>query len=185
MSIVTLPQVKRQLGIRGDASNDELQAYVDGITSVVEDYKREVIARRTVTERLRLCGGVRFRLWKTPVLSLTSVTSLDGSRSWDVSGFESDRETGLVDVVSGPGPVGLVHAVYEAGYDGDDFDFPVPENYVRGALVIIQHTWETQRGAVKGVTGAVGPEESRDVRYMFTFPRKAREWLGAPRPVVG
>ena len=181
MSIVTLAEAKKQLKIDpadiGD--DDELQAYVDAITTVVEDYKHEVIEQRQVREDLELRACRRFRLWSAPVVSLTSVATVDGSVTWDVSTMRLDTSTGLVRVLTGPPVSGLVEAVYTAGYA------TIPNRYKRGALVILQHAWETQRGKGGPVRGGViGPEEVHP-RFFYSIPRKALEWLGAPRPVVG
>ncbi|MEU2340063.1 hypothetical protein ABZ608_42160 [Streptomyces sp. NPDC013172] len=181
MSIVTLAEAKAQLKIADDdTSADEwLQDYVDSITGVVEEYKHEVIELREIREDLDLRHAHRFRLWNAPVVSLTSVTAVVGSMTWDVSKMRLDKDTGLVRVLSGPPVSGLVEAVYMAGYE------TVPGRYKRGALVILQHAWETQRGKGGPVRGGViGPEEVHP-KFYYAIPRKALEWLGAPRPVVG
>ena len=190
MSIVTLAEAKR--AIRIDAADttddDEIQAYCDGITAAIEDYKREVIEQREVRQDIDLgghwrypCGAQKFRLWSVPVISITSVTSVTTSTTWDVSNLRLTGDTGLVRVLAGPPVQGLVEVVYQAGYA------TVPENYKRGALVVMQHVWETRNG-VSAVPrrSVVGEEEHRyDPRYAYSIPRKALEWLGAPRPVVG
>lgn len=181
MSIVTLAEAKKQLRIdpSDTSDDDELQNYVDAITGVVEEYKHEVIEQRQVKEDLELCGRRRFRLWNVPVISLVSVATVDGSTTWDVANMRPDTSTGLVRVLSGPPVSGLVEVAYMAGYA------TVPDRYKRGALVILQHTWETQRGKGGPVRGGViGPEEVHP-RFFYSIPRKALEWLGAPRPVVG
>lgn len=180
MSIVTLAEAKAQLRIdvSDTAYDSELQAYVDAITGVVEDYKREVIEQRQVSEDLHLHHARRFRLWNAPVVSLMSVQTVDGRTTWDVSAMRLTADTGLVRVLSGPPVSGLVEVVYMAGHA------TVPERYKRGALVILQHAWETQRGGSGPVRGGViGPEEIHP-RFFYSIPRKALEWLGAPRPVV-
>lgn len=188
MPILTLDLAKAYLKVAAnDATHDDLLTrFVNGLDAAVEDHKHEVIAARTITERLSLSGRCRFRLWRLPVISLDSLASVDGTRTYDVSPTVLDVEpdTGLVEVISGVAPTGRCIATYTAGYAS------VPENYVQGALVMLQHLWDTQRGAGQTVNArfgdpAVGPEEARDVRYMYTFPRKAREWFGPPRPVVG
>jgi hypothetical protein len=181
MSIVTLAEAKAQLRIDpADTADDaELQAYVDAITSVVEEYKHEIVEQRRISEDLDLCDRRRFRLWSAPVVSLVSVASVDGSTTWDVSNMRLDTSSGLVRVLSGPAVSGLVEAVYLAGYA------TVPERYKRGALVILQHAWETQRGSSGPVRGGVIGAEEIHPRFYYSIPRKALEWLGAPRPVVG
>lgn len=183
MAIVNLAEAKRQLRIdpSNTADDVEIQAYCDGITGVIEDYKHEVIEQRTITEdveRLQWFGR-RFRLWSVPVISLTSVQSWDGATTWNVANLRLTGSTGLVRVMAGPPLSGLAEAVYEAGY------VTVPERYKRGALVALQHNWETRRGVGSKGTGVVGPEEHYDPRFSYSIPRKALEWLGAPRPVVG
>ncbi|RPE44161.1 hypothetical protein EDD90_7391 [Streptomyces sp. Ag109_O5-1] len=181
MSIVTLAEAKKQLRIdvSDTSDDDELQEYVDAITGVVEDYKKEIIEARQISQDLDLCGRRRFRLWRVPVISLVSIATFDGSTTWDVANMRTDPETGLVRVLSGPPVSGAVEVVYQAGYT------TVPNRYKRGALVILQHNWETQRGKGGPVRGGViGPEEVHP-RFFYSIPRKALEWLGAPRPVVG
>lgn len=176
MSIVTLDQAKSQLGIAGTDDDAELQGYVDAITGVVEEHLHEVVERRTVVDEIEACGR-SLRLWSAPVISLTSVVSLDGATTWDVSALHV-TSSGVVRALSGSAPSGWVTVTYEAGYE------VVPDRYVRGALVILQHVWETQRGTMGAPVGVVGHEETYDPRYSFSIPRKALEWLGPPRPVV-
>lgn len=183
MSIVALAEAKRQLKIPLDdtTDDDEIQAYCDGITQVIEDYKREVIEQRTVTEDIERSTrfGRRFRLWSVPVISMTSLESVTGPQAWDVANLRVNCDTGLVRVLSGPPVRGLAEGVYEAGY------VTVPDNYRRGALVVLQHNWETRRGVGSQRSSVVGAEEMHNVHWMYSIPRKALEWLGAPRPVVG
>lgn len=183
MAFVTLDEAKLQLNIdpSDHADDAEIQAYCDGITGVIEAYKREVIEQRTITEdveQVQWCGR-RFRLWSVPVISLTSVQSWDGATTWDVASLRLSGDTGLVRVMTGPPLSGLAEVVYEAGY------VTVPEKYKRGALVTLQHNWETKRGVGGKRSGVIGPEETYDPRWSYSIPRKALEWLGAPRPVVG
>lgn len=187
MAIVSLDEAKRQLQIDPmDTGDDvEVQAYCDGITKVIEEYKREIIEQREIREDVEVHGHVarlnhqRIRLWSVPVISITSVTSVTGSMSWDVSRLRLNKETGLVRVLSGPRIHGLTEWVYQAGY------VTTPDHYKRGALVTLEHNWETRRGHGMTRGGVVGEEERYDHRYSYSIPRKALEWLGAPRPVVG
>lgn len=191
MSIVTLDDAKAQLRIDPtDAKYDDvIQAYCDGITVAIEDYKHEVIEQRTVHEDVDFCGhrmfpfgARRFRLWSVPVISITSATSVTTGATWDVSNLRLTGSSGMVRVLAGPPLQGLVEVVYEAGY------VTIPVNYKQGALVVLQHVWETRRGVGSAPRSSViGMEEERhyDPRYSYSIPRKALEWLGAPRPVVG
>lgn len=183
MGIVTLPEAKEQLRISPEDTGEDalIQAYCDGITKVIEDYKREVIEQREVTEDIEQFSrfGRRFRLWSVPVISITSVTDVVSGFTWDVANLRVNRETGIVRVMTGPPLHGLAEVVLQAGYA------VVPENYKRGAAVVLQHNWETRRGTGAVHTGVLGEEERYDHRFSYSIPRKALEWLGAPRPVVG
>ena len=111
------------------------------------------------------------------MISLTSVASWDGSVTWDVTQMRA-RPSGLVRVMAGPPVTGLVDVTYNAGLNA------IPARYKRGALVVLQHVWETQRGQASVMSGVTGPEEFRQPREFYTIPGKAKEWLGPPRPVL-
>ena len=56
-------------------------------------------------------------------------------------------------------------------------------HYKRGALVILSHLWETQRGPGTAASGVIGSEEHwRQPGEFFSVPDKAKELLGPPRP---
>ncbi len=180
-AIVSLADAKDQLNIdQADTSDDdELQAFILGITATVEDYKHEIIVRRVFTDEMELVRARRFMVWSAPVISLTSVQLWDGSVTWDTANMRASK-SGLVRVVNGPLITGLVDVAYLAGYQ------VVPANYRRGALVILEHVWETQRGAGTMMSGVIGPEERfRQPGEFCTIPNKSKELLGPPRPVVG
>lgn len=180
MAIVSLDEAKRQLSIDTDDTSVDmlLQSYVDSITGAVEEHKNEVVEQREVTDELVLDNADRFRLWNRPVISLTSVETVDGDTTWDVSNMHASP-SGLVRVRSGDSVDGIVTVIYDAGYED------VPDRYKRGALVILQHLWETQRGEGEIPGGVIGQEEQTyDPRSFYDIPRKALEWLGPPRPMV-
>lgn len=178
MAIVTLDQAKAQLNITSTANDDELQGYVDAVTGAVEHHLHQVVDRRSVVDEIELCGRSSFRLWSAPVISLTSVVSLDGATTYDVAGLHASA-SGVVRVLSGPAPTGWVAVTYDAGYA------TIPDQIVRGALIILQHLWETQRGASGAVRSlATSSDESYDPRYSYSIPRRALELLGPPTPTV-
>lgn len=189
MSIVTLAQAKAQINIDpDDTDNDiELQGYVDAITGVVENYKHEVIEPRACTDEVDLAayrwrpfaGGRhrRFRLYQTPIMSITSAVSADGETTFDTSAWRADPISGLVTAYGSTWPYGCVLVTYQAGYE------TVPPRYVQGALVILQHVWETQRGIDGSVAGVTGDDEKNRM-YFYSIPKKALEWLGGQEPLV-
>ena len=177
VTFISLDQARAQLQLDTPDDDAELQAYVDAIEGVVEEYKHELMSQRTVTGTA-YGNGRSFRLWAVPVISLTSVTSWDGTTSWD-PGDMRVYESGLVKVKSGPMVLGDVDVVFEAG------NAVVPDRFIRGGLVILQHVWETRRAQGTVMSGVIGQEEHyRQPGEWFTVPAKAKEWLGPPRPVI-
>jgi hypothetical protein len=180
-AMVSLNDAKAQLNmdVTVHEFDDELRDFIAGVTGAVEDYKRQAIVRRTVTDELDLCGGARrFRVKSAPVISLTSVISWDGAITWDVTQMRVSP-SGLVRVMAGGPVTGLVDVLYIAGL------LQIPARYKRGALVVLQHAWETQRGPGTAASGVIGTEEHwRQPGEFFTIPDKAKEWLGAPSPMM-
>lgn len=189
LAILGLAEAKTALGISlADTSDDlELLDKLQAVTQGIEKYKHEVIAPRQFTEEHFFGGlwgqrwpmtGYSLRLWQVPVIQMQSLTSLQpGLAGWDPSNFYVDNGTGLVYLLTGPPVRGRVQAVYTAGYQ------QIPQNYIEGAKVFLQHLWEVRRGP-GGLSGVIGPEELGDWRHADTLPRKVTTWLGPPRPVV-
>ena len=178
-AIVSLADAKQQLNIdpADTSDDDELRAYVAGVTGALEQYKHETIVRQQLTEEVELgYGASRFRLWSVPVISLVSVVSWDGSVTWDVSQMRVSA-AGVVKVMAGPRVYGVADVTLIAGYQ------VVPVTYRRGALVMLQHLWETQRGRGTVMSGVIGVEEPyRHPGGVFTGPNKVKEWGGPPPP---
>lgn len=182
MAIVTLAAAKAQLNIAAsDTADDvELQGFIDAATAAVETQLGQVVDPRTVIDQLQCASGTQsFLLRSVPVLSLTSVTSLDGSLSWAVgpSGMHVDSASGLVTVLSGAALSGTVLVTYQAGMT------VFPANYRLAALIIIQHLWETQRGTMGTVMGG-GDDSGYVAGRGFAIPRRAIELLGTQLPGV-
>lgn len=182
MAIVTLSMAKAQLNIDATATSDdsELQTYVDAATAAVETQLGQVVDQQTVVEQLDFPGSATsFLLRSVPVLSLTSLATLDGSQVWAVSPSTMyvDSASGLVTVLSGPPVKGSVLATYQAGYTA------VPANFRLAALIIVQHLWETQRGTMGTVMGG-GDDSGYVAGRGFAIPRRAIELLGSQLPGV-
>jgi hypothetical protein len=188
--MVSLADAKSQLNMDPaiHAFDDELRDFIASATGAAEQYKHEVIVRRTVVDALDLHGGPgpgpggpwRQQFWvrSAPVISLTSVVSWDGAITWDVTQMRA-QPSGTVKVMTGQAVTGLVNVTYTAGYT------QIPPHYKRGALVILQHLWETQRGPGTAASGVIGSEEHyQQPGEFFSVPDKAKELLGPPRPVL-
>lgn len=183
-AIVSLARGKVQLGMdpADTSDDDELRDFITALTGAIENYKKQVIVPRSFTEEIMVRRPSRtFRLWSAPLLSLVSVQSWDGTVTWDASlATMRPRPSGLVRVMTGPPVHGLLDVTCKAGLN------PIPANYIQGGLIVLEHVWETQRGAGNTLSGAIGPEEIRArAGSTFSVPNKAREYLGAPAPVVG
>lgn len=181
MAIVTLADAKKQLNIdASDTSEDvELQGFVDAATAAVETQLGQVVDPRTIVEQINFPSGRSpFLLRSVPVISLTSIVSLDGSTTWNVSPtvMHVDSASGLVTVLSGPLLTGSALATYQAGM------VPIQANVRLAALIIIQHLWETQRGVMGLQLG--GDQETYVVGRGFAIPRRAIELLGPQLPGV-
>lgn len=190
-AMVSLADAKGQLNmdITSHAFDDELRDFIAAATGAAEQYKHQVIVRRTVTDELDLSrlglygwyGGLRrqqFWLHSAPVISLTSMVSWDGTFTWDVTQM-AVSPSGVVRVMNGPPVTGIVDITQIAGYQ------VIPAHYKRGALVILQHLWETQRGPGTAASGVIGSEEHwRQPGEFFSIPDKGKELLGPPRPML-
>jgi uncharacterized phiE125 gp8 family phage protein len=182
MAIVSLDDAKRQLNIPASDTTDdvELQSFVDAATASVETQLGQVVGQRTVVDQLDFTRSTTaFLLQAVPVISLTSLVSLDGAQAWTVTppAMYLDGASGCITVLSGPPVKGSVLATYQAGYTA------IPANIRLAALIIIQHLWETQRGNMGSVPGG-----SDEPQYMigrgFALPRRALELLGSTLPGV-
>lgn len=180
MAILTLADAKAQLNIpTSDTSEDvELQGFVDAATAAVETQLGKVVDPRTIVDQLDYAGAAQsFLLRSVPVISLTSLVSLDGMQTWNVSPsvMRVDAASGLVTILSGPPVTGSTLATYQAG------ETAVRANVRLAAKIIVQHLWETQRGAM-GVQ--LGDTETYSVGRGFAIPRRAIELLGSQLPGV-
>lgn len=193
--IVSLEDVKAQLNITSDRDDEELRSYIEAATEVVERHVGMAIVPRTVTEvhyahRQTGQGDVdwvyveqsnranprRLALNAFPVLSLISVATLDGSMTWDPDSLHVDA-AGVVSVLSGPSLFGDIQTVHRAGMT------VTPAHYGLAARIIIQHLWETKRGAARGAVRAGGMGDTLPVPGLgYAIPNRALELLGSGMP---
>lgn len=178
--IVSLADARAQLnfGATETADDDELRGSIGAATRAVERALGKVVVRRSFTDRFTVGGSAtQVLLRNVPVLSLTSFVSADGATSWDVGSLQADGETGLVTVESGPAFTGVLDGTYQAGYA------VIPENYQLAGKIILQHLWETQRGAM-GVQLGGGDVDMALASRGFAIPRRALELLDTQLPGV-
>lgn len=185
--IVSLSRAKRKLRIPFDdhEHDEDLRDYIQAATNVIEDYTKWTIPRRSFTETVDLCGSVSrtLVLGRAPVISVTSVDSVDGSVSWDVSGLDVNTASGVVTVLSGSLFRGLLRAVFVAGMS------VIQAKYTRAALIIIEHLWQTERAQSQaGPFPGAYDDTAEGMRFMrgagYAIPNRALELLGKPGPMV-
>ena len=179
--IIALADAKAQLNITDTASDAELAGYVSAVTRVVERYAGAVI-HRSVTEVFD-GGRAQVLLSKLPVVSVLSVT--DSGAVVDSSGYKVDKEAGVLTRVAGPSPMAFlpgvqsVSVLYQAGQAASVAAVAQDLADIRlGALIILQHMWDTQRPAAAGPFSQGG--DDFDPRYTYSVPRRALELLGEP-----
>ncbi|MBZ6175595.1 hypothetical protein KVH24_23120 [Streptomyces olivaceus] len=140
MALLTLAEAKAQLNTKSDVDDTELEAYVDSVTAVIEEFVGPVEPRE-VTEHHDAGSGRRVLVLRmVPVLSLTSVTPLlIGGVSYPVDGLVLDSDTGEVRRRDSGVFRGLLQAVTQAGRPS------VPPTINLAARMLVQHLWRTQR----------------------------------------
>lgn len=175
MAIIDVTQAKVQLGIgpSDETYDGELALYVAAASRATESAKGLVIDPQPFVDTPTVGRAAAFLLAHSPVVAITAVASQDGSRTWAPDVLSVDATSGLVTPstdVSGP-----LRVAYTAGMD------PIPENYQLAALMILQHLWESRRGAM-------GVQMSGADDYMpgpgWAIPRRALELLGLSMPGV-
>lgn len=185
--IVSLADAKKKCKIPPESTehDDTLRGYIETVTIAVEDHLHEAIVRRTVTEDIWLDWADEACLTATPVISLTSVATVDGTTSWNVADLHLDQSTGIVTGLPNARPFnGLVRFVTVAGR------LVIPSNYSAGTLIIIEHLWHTERPQVRNGAPFAGGgyEDTANTTYVgafgFAVPNRALEILGKP-PVIG
>lgn len=186
--IVSIADAKRKCKIPQDVTDhdDALRGYIETVTVAVEDHLHEAIVPRAVTEDIWVDWATEVALGTTPVISLTSVATVDGVTSWNVADLVLDQSTGIVSGLPHVRPFhGLVRFVTRAGR------LVIPPNYSTAALIIIEHLWQlAERPQVRNGAPFAGGgyEDSMNTSYAgtmgFAIPNRALEILGKP-PVMG
>jgi len=185
--IVSMADAKRHLNMSATSTVDdeELRAWIEATTEVVEDLAGRKVPRQTVVDtRLFECPVGRFAL-QAPVISLTSIVDMDGFLTWSPAQFNLDGETGIVTVLATGLPVqGLVQITYVAGYQ------LVPAKFAGAAKSILRHLWESQRAQIGGgrhTQFGIARSSSEEDTVMvagYAVPRAAAELIGTALPGI-
>lgn len=184
LGIISLSAAKAALNLDySDSSNDEeLRQLIEAVTAAVENYRGEVIVRRTVADYVsgrRATTRRRLVLSKRPVLSLTSVTRPYDGYAWDpTQAVLVDPEAGII-VSYGTPFYGDMVITYLAGYSA------VPANYIEGAKIILKHLWQVQQTPGMGPSPFTGGDVSPSPGAGYAIPNRAAQLLGGRAPLVG
>jgi hypothetical protein len=168
--------------------DEELREFVEAASRVVERHLGQVVARRSFTEqrKIRPSCSAQVILTNTPVFDITTVASVDGSRTWDPDDLDWSPRTGTVTVREGNLFSGRINITYVAG------EQHIPENWAKACGIICGHLWETQRLVTLGrqPSRLWGLAQTSDEGIMtprgtgYAIPHRAVELLGARRPLV-
>lgn len=144
---VELREAKAHLNEQGNLQDEEIRAYLEVATEIVEGILGEPLSIRTYTERVRN-GTWVFKLRNTPVVSVTSVTSIRvPSTVYLTAQLDVDQDYGIVylktgtDFTNGPWTV-----IYQAG------NVALPARYTQAVLDLLWHMWVFQRGQLADTT---------------------------------
>lgn len=171
-NIVSLVDAKDHLNISNDDTDDELRGFIEATTGIARYYCGTLFPE-TYVETHEACGNIlALRHW--PVVSVSAIDAVGNAAVADPIDVDVD-EYGVLR--AGSAMSGTVRVTYRAG------NAIMPANVTRGALIIIQHMWETQRPR-----GSRGPTIARGEDFMtaqdasgryYTVPRRAIELFQA------
>lgn len=177
--LVSLAEAREHLGLTATTDDAQVAWFVQVASDAAETHTG-LIWRRTAIQATFDGGGDHLQL-RRPVLSVTSVVQdgvtlpassyvLDGRRGWLYrygSWAWSSLAPQNITVAYVAGPVGGL----------------IPDGVRQGALVMLQHLWETQRGASAAPRRGAGTEWTPGMG--FSVPRRVQElWDPHSRALV-
>lgn len=177
--VVSLPEAKAFLNITSTTSDDELRRFLAVVTEKGEQETGRVFGRRAVTANLD-GGWPTLVLPDAPIVSITTVrengqtVAADGYRVRSAAGGVLERRSGYSRIPWAAG-AGNIDVDYVAGYTAQ----PQPDR--QGALVLLKHLWETQRGTVR--LNASG--DDWNPALTFSLPRRVQELWSEVLPGMG
>ena len=182
--LISLAEARAVLRLTATTQDEDLRPYLEAVTEVVEDHLGETVVPRTFVEDYEDVKpdrwGNSLSLRRVPVLSVASIVSVDGLFTWDVADFHIDKTTGLVtSLPSTWGLFGNITITYTAGYA------VIPARVQKAAGVIVQHMWQTRRGAAgTAVPGGMADTAHSSYRsgWGYAIPNAALELLGVGSP---
>ncbi|MER6098342.1 head-tail connector protein [Streptomyces sp. NPDC001728] len=174
MPLLTLAEAKAQLDIESTAHDQELTAYIEALTPMIERYVGPV-ENRTVTETVD-SKGLALAVTQVPVVGLTSITPiLAGGLALAVEDVRLDGAAGIIRRVDGSffggGPWDVV---YVAGRG------EIHPTINVAARILLQHLWRTQYGAARGNSGSDDFDVNEPVvGWGYAIPNRVLQMLEA------
>lgn len=171
MSAVTLAEVKSHLSIVDGANDADLQLAIDAAELAIAA-KCGPLSSTAKTERLR-GGGPGLVLRNTPVVSLTSVTPLNGT-AYTVTDFETDLSAGVIEWSSGGSfATGIYVVVYQAGRA------TLPADLKMGIKELVRHTWGGTKRGGRVRPGSLASEQQSNTleSTAFQFVYRVQEYI--------
>ncbi|MFI8962052.1 head-tail connector protein [Streptomyces sp. NPDC053493] len=174
MALLTLAEAKAQLDIETTMHDQELTAYINALTPIVERYIGPV-ENRTITETLD-SKGLTLAVTQVPAVSLTSITPvLAGGLALGMDDVALDGAAGIIRRVNGSffggGPW---QVVYVAGRG------EIHPTINVAARILLQHLWRTQYGAARGASGSDDFDVNEPVvGWGYAIPNRVLQMLEA------
>lgn len=180
-AILSLAAAKEQVNIDPSVTefDEEIRGWLGAATGVIERHTGKAIVRTTREDYPTACGTTLF-LAHRPVLSLTSITSLDGATTYPSTSADVHlhQSWGRLRQLQGARWYGDLKITYVVGMS------IVPPTYVRAAAIIFQHLWDTQRQPTLGPSPFDGEQRTFNPDARYAIPPRALELLGPPGLMV-
>lgn len=176
MSVLTLAAAKTHLNINSATHDAELQAFIDAAEAAIAKRVGPLASTATTS---RVEGGDVLSLPVTPVLSLTSVTPVNGA-ALTVGDLhvEPSGEVSYTSISTGF-PAWRYTVVYNAGRSS------LPSDLLLAVKELVRHMWTTQRGGSSRPNSPQSDALSNTIPgSAYTFPIRV-EQLIAPHIQVG
>lgn len=179
--LISLADARSVLRLTATTQDEDLRPYMEAVTDVIERHIDETVVPRTFVEDYTSVRpgrwGDSLALRRRPIISITSIVSVSNLFTWDATQFHVDKTTGiLTSLPSTWGLFGDVTITYVAGRA------VIPAYIQQAARIIVQHMWQTRRGAA----GAAVPAGMQDTMHLsgrlgwgYAIPNAALELLGS------
>ncbi|MER5892281.1 head-tail connector protein [Streptomyces sp. NPDC001876] len=171
MALLTLAEAKAQLDIESNTDDEELQAYIDSLTAVIERYTGPVETR----EFSEMIEGHKVSMCLThiPAVALVSVVpTLPTGDPLNLDDMLLDAPKGIVWHKTGSFAGTLWTVKYTAGRSA------IPATINLAARMLLAHLWRTQYGAARGGSGSDDYSVTEPIPgFGYAIPNRVLELL--------